>query len=107
MCPYPKNNRIPWSISTGTKTFHDRSGEHAQHVLTAKDTWVRVRQHRMVDDCRDLGQEKKGNGKAFYPLTPSAAEISARAAFSGSLTATPCSFEASATFRPMARIHFL
>ncbi len=38
---------------------------------------------------------------------PRAADISERAIFSGSLTATPCSFEASATFRPMARTQFL
>ena len=42
-----------------------------------------------------------------YPPIPRAAEISASAAFSGSLTATPFSFAASATFRPIARTHFL
>ncbi len=42
-----------------------------------------------------------------FTLMPKASEISSRTAFSGSLTATPCSFAASATFCPIASAHFL
>jgi hypothetical protein len=48
-----------------------------------------------------------GEKGAYFQDIPRAADISESASFSGSLTATPCSFEASATFCPMARTHFL
>lgn len=43
----------------------------------------------------------------FYALEPRAAETSLRSTSSGSLTATPCSFAASATFCPIASTHSL